>query len=194
MNDISLPAAGARHAAADRGERDTIVLAGGCFWCLEAVYDQVEGVTDVESGYSNGHVPRPSYEQVCAGTTGHAEVVKLEFDPRRIGLADLLDIFFSIHDPTTLNRQGNDVGPQYRSGIYTTAPRQAELARAKIAEWQPRWGAPIVTEVAPLANYHPAEDYHQDYFEKNPFNGYCMAVAAPKVEKLRRHFPAWTRR
>ncbi len=177
--------------AAERSPgRETIVLAGGCFWCLEAVYDRVDGVTDVESGYSNGHLQRPSYEQVCEGTSGHAEVVKLEFDPARITLGDILDIFFSIHDPTTRDRQGNDVGPQYRSGIYWTAPHQEATVRAKLLEWQVHWRAPIVTELAPLANYWPAESYHQDYFARNPGQGYCAFVVAPKVDKFRKAFAA----
>jgi len=168
----------------------TIVLGGGCFWCTEAVYVQVRGVLDVESGYSNGHAPNPSYEQVCTGSTGHNEVVRLVYDPAQVSTRELLEIFFLIHDPTTLNRQGNDVGTQYRSGIYFTTPDQESEARALIDELT-REGAfarPIVTEVCPLANYHPAEDYHQDFFERNPYQGYCLAVAAPKVAKFRQTF------
>lgn len=166
---------------------EEIVLAGGCFWCLEAVFVEVLGVTDVESGYANGHVVRPSYDEVCTGQTGHAEVVKLTYDPQRVSLADLLEVFFLIHDPTTLNAQGHDVGPQYRSGIYTTTAAQAEVAHAVIASLtRARAGArPIVTEVAPLHNYWPAEDHHQDFFARNPRQPYCLAVAAPKVAKLR---------
>jgi len=169
---------------------ETIVLGGGCFWCTEAVFDRVEGVVDVESGYSNGHVSRPSYEAVCGGRTGHAEVVKVQFDPARIGLREILEIFFATHDPTTPNRQGNDVGPQYRSGIYTTNDAQQAVARALIAELAAgqAYGAPIVTEVEPLANYWPAEDYHQDYFLRNPGQGYCAFVVGPKVEKFRKRF------
>jgi peptide-methionine (S)-S-oxide reductase len=169
---------------------DTLVLGGGCFWCTEAVYVQVRGVLDVESGYSNGHAPRPSYEQVCSGTTGHNEVVKLEYDPSVVSTRELLEIFFLIHDPTTLNRQGNDVGTQYRSGIYFTAPEQQLVAQDLVAELNAAqiYGRPIVTEVLPLANYHAAEDYHQDFFARNPHQGYCLAVAAPKVTKFRQTF------
>lgn len=174
---------------------ETIVLAGGCFWCTEAVFVRVKGVLDVESGYSNGHVPQPSYEAVCSGQTGHAEVVKLTFDPTVIGLRQLLHIFFAIHDPTTPNRQGHDVGTQYRSGIYCTTPEQERVARHVIAELQAEevFGAPIVTEVQPLHHYWPAEDYHQDFFARNPTQGYCLAVAAPKVAKLRQVFTQWVR-
>jgi peptide-methionine (S)-S-oxide reductase len=168
----------------------TIVLGGGCFWCTEAVYVKVKGVTDVESGYSNGHVERPSYEQVCTGTTGHNEVVKLTYDPSQISLGQILEIFFVIHDPTTLNRQGADSGTQYRSGIYYTTPEQKEIADDMIRQMSQDklFGKPIVTEVLPLSNYWPAEEYHQDFFEKNPYQGYCMAVAGPKVAKFRKTF------
>ena len=168
----------------------TIVLGGGCFWCTEAVYVKVRGITDVESGYSNGHTQRPSYEQVCTGTTGHNEVVKLTYDPGQISTRQILEIFFVIHDPTTLNRQGNDSGTQYRSGIYYTTPEQQQVAGDLIAEMgrDQLFGKPVVTEVAALANYSPAEDYHQDFFEKNPDHGYCVAVAAPKVAKFRKTF------
>ncbi len=174
---------------------ETITLAGGCFWCTEAVFVQVRGVLDVESGYSNGQVLHPTYEQVCTGRTGHAEVVKLVFEPAVIGLQQILQIFFAIHDPTTLNRQGHDVGTQYRSGIYWSTPEQAQVARSVIAELQAQqvFDAPIVTEQEPLHNYWPAEDYHQDFFERNPYQGYCLAVAAPKVAKLRRVFSEWVR-
>ena len=168
----------------------TITLGGGCFWCTEAVFVAVQGVLDVESGYSSGQVERPSYEQVCTGRTGHNEVVKLVFDPTQVSLRELLEIFFVIHDPTTLNRQGHDVGTQYRSGIYVSSPAQQEEAQALIAEMTASgiYRDPIVTEVMPLSNYWPAEDYHQDFFERNPFQGYCRAVAAPKVEKFRKTF------
>lgn len=171
-------------------ELQTITLGGGCFWCTEAVFVKVRGVTDVESGYSNGHVLRPSYEQVCSGDTGHNEVVKLVYDPAQISLREILEIFFVIHDPTTLNRQGNDAGTQYRSGIYVSTPEQGEIANNMLADMTQAkvFGRPIVTEVLPLSNYWPAEDYHQDFFERNPFQGYCMAVAAPKVEKFRKTF------
>ncbi|MCU0941266.1 MAG: peptide-methionine (S)-S-oxide reductase MsrA [Hydrogenophaga sp.] len=171
-------------------DKHVLVLGGGCFWCTEAVYKEVQGVTDVESGYSNGHVTQPSYEQVCTGTTGHNEVVRLEYDPSVISTREVLEIFFVVHDPTTLNRQGNDVGTQYRSGIYFTTPEQEAEARAIIAELDrdKAFGRPVVTEVKPLANYWPAEAYHQDFFERNPHQGYCMAVAAPKVAKFRKTF------
>jgi peptide-methionine (S)-S-oxide reductase len=174
----------------------TIVLGGGCFWCTESVYKEVRGVTDVESGYSNGDTERPSYEDVCTGRTGHNEVVKLTYDPQQVSLRQLLEIFFVVHDPTQLNRQGNDVGTQYRSGIYYTTPEQKQVAddtiRAISAE--KLFGKPIVTEVQPMTNYWPAEEYHQDFFEKNPTQGYCLAVAAPKVAKFRKTFTELTRR
>jgi len=168
----------------------TIVLGGGCFWCTEAVYVKVKGVVDVESGYSNGTAQRPSYEQVCTGTTGHNEVVKLTYDPAQISLRQILEIFFVVHDPTQLNRQGNDVGEQYRSGIYYTTDEQKQVADDMIREMSQDklFGQPIVTEVKPLSNYWPAEEYHQDFFEKNPYQGYCVAVAAPKVAKFRKTF------
>ena len=168
----------------------TLVLGGGCFWCTEAVYVKVRGVTDVESGYCNGQTLSPTYEQVCSGRTGHNEVVKLEYDPEQVSTRELMEIFFVIHDPITLNRQGNDAGTQYRSGIYFTTPEQAEEARAMIAELTTAraFGQPIVTEVLALANYSAAEEYHQDFFERNPYQGYCMAVAAPKVTKFKKTF------
>lgn len=171
-------------------ELQTITLGGGCFWCTEAVFVKVRGVTDVESGYSNGQATRPSYEDVCTGRTGSNEVVKLTYDPTNITLREILEIFFVIHDPTTLNRQGNDAGTQYRSGIYYSTLDQKEVADEMIRQMSQDklFGRPIVTEVLALTNYWPAEDYHQDYFEKNPYQGYCVAVAAPKVEKFRKTF------
>ena len=171
-------------------EHQTIVLGGGCFWCTEAVYVKVKGIVDVESGYSNGEVTRPSYEQVCTGRTGHAEVVKLEFDPAQISLREILEIFFVIHDPTTLNAQGNDHGTQYRSGIYVSGPDQKQVAQEVIGELAASgvYRRPIVTEVLPLNNYWPAEDDHQDFFARNPYQGYCVAVAAPKVAKFKKTF------
>ena len=168
----------------------TITLGGGCFWCTEAVYVKVKGIVDVESGYCNGHVQRPSYEQICTGQTGHAEVVKLVFDPALISLRDILEIFFVIHDPTTLNAQGNDHGTQYRSGIYFSSPQQQQVAQAVLDELgaSGTYRRPIVTELQPLSNYWPAEGYHQDYFARNPHQGYCLAVAAPKVAKFRKTF------
>ena len=168
----------------------SITLGGGCFWCTEAVFVAVRGILDVESGYSNGHLLQPYYEQVCTGTTGHNEVVKLRFDPAIISLREILEIFFVIHDPTTLNRQGNDTGTQYRSGIYFSDPDQQAVAQEVISELTAdgAYRQVIVTEVLPLANYWPAEDYHQDFFARNPYQGYCVAVAAPKVAKFRKTF------
>lgn len=169
---------------------ETVTLAGGCFWCLEAVYDEVKGVLSVDSGYANGHVPNPSYRAVCNGDTGHAEVVQIKFDPSVITFRDLLNIFFVIHDPTTLNRQGADMGTQYRSGIYYHTPEQKEIAQQTIRELEAQkvWDQPIVTEVEPLKDFYIAEDYHQEYFANNPYQPYCMAVVAPKVNKFRKHF------
>ena len=168
-----------------------IVLGGGCFWCTEAVYVRVKGVVDVESGYANGHTEAPTYDEVCTGTTGYNEVVKLVYDPQQIGVRELLEIFFVIHDPTTLNRQGHDVGTQYRSGIYFTTPEQEAVANEVLAEVQQALDRPVVTELQPLRAYTPAEDYHQDFFERHPGHGYCLAVAAPKVDKFRRTFAQW---
>ncbi len=175
-------------AMSDQSAGNVAILGGGCFWCLEAVYLETRGVTKVESGYMGGQVEHPSYEQVCAGTTGHAEVVRLEFDPAAISYHDLLEVFFTIHDPTTLNRQGNDVGTQYRSVIYTTTPEQEVVARQVICEMANVWDAPIVTEVAAAATWYKAEDYHQDYFRQHPLQGYCAFVVAPKVAKFRKTF------
>jgi len=171
-------------------QTETIVLGGGCFWCTEAVFDRVRGVLDVESGYSNGEALNPSYEQVCTGRTGHAEVVKVVFDPEEISLHEILEIFFVVHDPTTLNRQGNDVGTQYRSGIYYTDEEQKQVAEEVIREItdSKTYRAPVVTEVQPLANYSTAEAYHQDYFLNNPNQGYCAFVVGPKVEKFQKTF------
>lgn len=176
--------------------QETIYFGGGCFWCTEAVFDRVQGVLDVESGYANGHVPQPSYEQVCEGTTGHAEVLKVTFDTEQISLHTLLEIFFGTHDPTTLNRQGNDVGTQYRSGIYTTSPQQHEAAQALVQSLNQNkvFGVPVVTEVQPLDNYWPAEDYHQDYFARNPHQGYCAYVVSPKVHKFLQTFAAYAKK
>jgi peptide-methionine (S)-S-oxide reductase len=171
---------------------ETIVLGGGCFWCTEAVFDRVQGVLDVESGYCNGQLVNPSYEQVCTGRTGHAEVVKLVFDPAQITLHEILEIFFVVHDPTTLNRQGNDVGTQYRSGIYYQDDAQKAVAEQVIREIgeSKTYRAPVVTEVQRLANYSAAEVYHQDYFKNNPNQGYCAFVVGPKVEKFQKTFAA----
>ena len=171
-------------------ELQTITLGGGCFWCTEAVYVQVRGVTDVESGYSNGQASRPSYEDVCSGRTGSNEVVKLTYNPAEISLTEILEIFFVVHDATTLNRQGNDSGTQYRSGIYYGTAEQKQVAEEMIAQLDNDkiFSRPVVTEVLPLANYWPAEAYHQDYFANNPNQGYCVAVAGPKVAKFRKTF------
>lgn len=166
----------------------TCVLGGGCFWCLDAAFRLVEGVERVVSGYAGGEDPAPGYEAVCRGTTGHAEVVELTYDPAVIGFVDLLTIFFALHDPTTLNRQGNDVGTQYRSVIFTLDETQAQQAREMIATLEGDYPAPIVTEVAPLEVFFPAEEYHQDYFTKNPDNAYCRFVIPPKRHKLAQHF------
>jgi peptide-methionine (S)-S-oxide reductase len=169
---------------------ETITLAGGCFWCVEAVFEQVDGVLSVESGYSNGRVAAPSYEQVCGGDTGHAEVVRVRFDNARIGLREVLEIFFAVHDPTTLNRQGHDIGTQYRSGIYLHDEAQRAVAQAVRDEADAMLGGRVVTELEPERNYWRAEDYHQHYFANHPGQGYCAAVIAPKLEKFRRTFKA----
>ncbi len=169
------------------GRTETATLAGGCFWCLEAVYELLNGVADVKSGYAGGHLADPTYEQVCSGRTGHAEVVRVTFDPDVVSFEDLLDVFFSIHDPTTLNRQGADVGTQYRSAIFYESEAQRQAAQRKIDEVGEAgpWDDPIVTEVAPLETFYPAEAYHDAYFRRNPRQPYCQAVVAPKVAKFR---------
>ncbi|HEU4372019.1 MAG TPA: peptide-methionine (S)-S-oxide reductase MsrA [Telluria sp.] len=169
-------------------QSEVAILGGGCFWCLEAVYLEMRGVTRVESGYMGGHELAPSYEQVCAGTTGHAEVVRVEFDAQQVSYRDILEVFFTIHDPTTLNRQGNDIGTQYRSVIFTTSPEQDAVARQVTAEMANVWDAPIVTEIKPAEAWYRAEDYHQDYFNQHPLQGYCAFVVAPKVAKFRTMF------
>ena len=170
--------------------REVATLGGGCFWCLEAVFDQLEGVVDVVSGYSGGHVPNPSYKRVCTGETGHAEVVQVTFDPDVLSYRDLLKVFFAIHDPTTLNRQGADVGTQYRSAIFTHSEQQERLAEEVIAELNEAgiWDDPIVTEVVPFEAFYPAEDYHQEYYANNPNQAYCRMVIAPKVAKFRQQY------
>lgn len=170
--------------------QEVATLAGGCFWCLEAVYDLLKGVEHVESGYMGGDVPNPSYKQVCTGTTNHAEVVQITFDPQQISYRDLLDIFFTIHDPTTLNRQGNDVGTQYRSAIFYHSPEQEAIAREVMEQVENSgiWGRPLVTQLEPLSEFYIAEDYHQEYFVNNPGNPYCQVVVAPKVAKARSKF------
>lgn len=168
----------------------TATLAGGCFWCLEAVYDEIKGVHSVESGYAGGHVDNPTYREVCNGTTGHAEVVQVRFDPEVVSYRDLLNVFFAIHDPTTLNRQGADVGTQYRSAIFYHDEEQKQIAEELIKDLNAQniWDRPIVTEVTKFDKFYIAEDYHQEYFARNPYQPYCMAVVAPKVSKFRKHF------
>ncbi len=177
-------------------ELETATLGGGCFWCLEAVYQDVEGVESVVSGYAGGARANPSYEQVCSGATGHAEVVQIRFDPKRISYRTLLDVFFVIHDPTQLDRQGNDIGTQYRSIIFFHDQAQAETARAVMRDVEASgiWGAPLVTRLEPLPAFYPAEDYHQNYFRNHPGQPYCQVVVAPKVAKARQRFAALFRR
>lgn len=171
-------------------------LAGGCFWCLEAPFRELAGVHDVISGYMGGHVQSPNYKQVCTGTTGHAEVIRIHYDPAQIGYRDLLEVFFALHDPTTLNRQGNDVGTQYRSAVFYHSDEQRDLARQVIAALTAEgvWDDPVTTELVPAVVFYPAEEYHQHYFERNPFQPYCMAVVGPKVAKLRAKFSARLRK
>lgn len=175
-----------------RSGYEVATLAGGCFWCLEAVYDQVRGVESVESGYMGGTVEHPTYETVCSGQTGHAEAVRITFDPKAMSYKELLEIFFVIHDPTTLNRQGNDVGTQYRSAIFYHSPEQRQTAEAVIASitGQQLYERPIVTELVPATAWYEAEAYHQEYFARNPFQGYCQFVVGPKVAKFRKQFAA----
>jgi len=177
-------------------QRETATVAGGCFWCLEAVFLDLRGVESVASGYAGGHRPHPTYEQVCTGTTGHAEVVQIVFDPEVVSYRDLLDVFFTIHDPTTLNRQGGDIGTQYRSAVFYHSEAQRATAAATIAELSAAgvWDDPIVTELAPLTEFYPAEEYHKDYFRRNPNQSYCRVVIAPKVAKARSKFLAKLKR
>ena len=169
-------------------QHEVATLAGGCFWCLEATFQDLKGVERVQSGYSGGHVPNPTYEHVCSGNTGHAEVVQITFDPAVISFADLLHVFFTIHDPTTMNRQGNDEGTQYRSAIYYHSPAQKAEAERVIAQLTADqvYDGPIVTELKPLDTFYPAEEYHRDYYRRNPNQAYCRAVIAPKVAKVRK--------
>ena len=170
--------------------RETATLGGGCFWCLEAVYLELKGVERVVSGYAGGPTRNPSYELVCTGTSGHAEVVQITYDPAVISYRELLDVFFTIHDPTTLNSQDPDHGSQYRSVVFYHSPEQKRVAEGKIAALtaEPVWDDPVVTQVVPLEAFYPAEDYHQDYFRRNPGQGYCRVIVAPKVAKARKHF------
>lgn len=170
--------------------QEVATLAGGCFWCVEAVYDALKGVEDVVSGYMGGQTSEPSYEAVCTGSTGHAEVVQIKFDPAVISYEDVLNIFFTIHDPTTLNRQGGDIGTQYRSAVfYHTAEQKAQAeATIKALDAEQVWADPIITEITEASTFWPAEDYHQEYFANHPEQGYCQAVVAPKVAKFRKRF------
>lgn len=179
----------------ERRESEAATLGGGCFWCLEAVFTELQGVQHVDSGYAGGHVPNPTYEQVCTGTTGNAEVVRIAFDPRAISYRELLHVFFAIHDPTTPDRQGADVGPQYRSAIFYHSPEQKKTAEEVIDDLgrQELWPAPIVTEVKPLTAFYPAEEYHRNYFARHPGQPYCHVVIAPKVSKFRSRFGAMLR-
>ena len=174
----------------DEPARELATFGGGCFWCLEAVYKELGGVGRVVSGYAGGSAADPSYEEVCSGSTGHAEVVQITYDPRAVSFRELLEVFFTIHDPTTLNRQGADVGTQYRSAVFYHTPEQKEETERVITELTVNgvWPSPIVTEVVPLEKFYPAEDYHQDYFARNPYQGYCRMVVAPKVSKFRKQF------
>ncbi len=171
-------------------EKELATLAGGCFWCLEAVFDDLRGVDSVESGYMGGKTANPSYEEVCSGETGHAEVAQLSFDPKKVSFKEILEVFFVIHDPTTLNRQGNDVGTQYRSAIFYHSPGQKAAAEQVIANMSAAkiYEDPIVTEVVPASKFYVAEDYHQQYFRRNPVQPYCAFVVRPKVAKFRKHF------
>jgi len=182
----------ARTAREDGGMSATEIadLGGGCFWCLEAVFQDLRGVISVKSGYQGGHVPNPSYKHVCSGTTGHAEVVRVVFDPAQVSYADILRVFFTIHDPTTKDRQGNDIGPQYRSVIFAHSPEQTETAKAIMQEITDAriWGGKLVTELVDAPTFYPAEDEHDNYFNLNPFTGYCRVVVAPKVAKFRKQF------
>src|SRR5438445_8698509 len=176
--------------------KETATLAGGCFWCLEAVYDELRGVERVISGYAGGSVPHPTYEQVCSGRTGHAEVVQVTFDPEVISFREILEVFFTIHDPTTPNRQGADVGTQYRSAIFYHSPEQEQVAREVIAATNASgiWRAPLVTQLEPLDRFYPAEGYHQNYYERNPYQPYCQVIIAPKVAKVRERYLARLKR
>jgi peptide-methionine (S)-S-oxide reductase len=174
----------------ETNQKEVATLAGGCFWCLEAVFDDLRGVESVESGYMGGEAANPTYRQVCSGTTGHAEVVQVTFDPQVLSFRELLEVFFTIHDPTTLNRQGADVGTQYRSAIFYHSPEQKEIAERTINELNAEgiWAAPIVTEVTPAGEFYVAEDYHQEYYAQNASQPYCQMVVAPKVAKFRQKF------
>jgi peptide-methionine (S)-S-oxide reductase len=190
MENPRMSSESTKPATTATAKSETATLAGGCFWCLEAVFDDLRGVESVESGYMGGPGERPSYDDVCTGETGHAEVVQIRFDPAQLGYRDLLEVFFVIHDPTTPDRQGNDVGTQYRSAIFYHSPGQRAIAEDVIARMGAAklWRSPIVTEIAPASTFWVAEDYHQEYFSRNPHQSYCMLVVDPKVSKFRKHF------
>jgi peptide-methionine (S)-S-oxide reductase len=184
--------ASASSSGSGRPSSEVITLGGGCFWCTEAVFSEIQGVISVDPGYAGGQAPHPSYEEVCTGRTGHAEVVQVTFDPAQRPLIDLLRVFFAVHDPTTRDRQGHDTGPQYRSIILYRTPEQKAAAEAAIREVEAsrRWHAPVVTQVVPFEVFYPAEGYHRNYFQRNPDKAYCQMVVAPKVEKFRERFAA----
>jgi peptide-methionine (S)-S-oxide reductase len=177
-----------QEASAPSGQTEIATLGGGCFWCVEAIYQDLKGVSKVESGYSGGHIDNPTYKEVCSGLTGHAEVIQVTFDPAIISYADILRIFFTVHDPTTLNRQGNDSGTQYRSVIYFHSEEQQKTAEAVKIEAKEAWDDPIVTEISAFEKFYKAEDYHQNYFKDNPNQGYCSFIIAPKVKKFREKY------
>lgn len=190
--DKTIPLSTMQHVNNDNpvssGKTEIATLGGGCFWCVEAIYQDLKGVSKVESGYSGGHIDNPTYKEVCSGLTGHAEVVQVTFDPEVISYADILRIFFTVHDPTTLNRQGNDTGTQYRSVVYYHSEEQKKTAEAVKIEAQEAWDNPIVTEISAFDKFYKAEDYHQNYFKDNPNQGYCSFIIAPKVKKFREKF------
>lgn len=179
------PAADAPAADAPAAKLESAIIGGGCFWCVEAQYKMLKGVKKVVSGYAGGHVKNPTYKQICQGDTGHAEVIRVDYDPAEITFRDVIDLFWDAHDPTTLNRQGNDVGPQYRSIILVTSDEQKKISEESKVNAEKIIGKPIVTEIVPLEIFYPAEDYHQDYFTNNPYQGYCQAVVRPKVSKFK---------
>ena len=187
---LCIPARKVNHMAQAQDGREIATLGGGCFWCLEAVFDELKGVEAVESGYMGGHLKDPTYADVCSGDSGHAEVVQIRFDPAVVSFREILEVFFVIHDPTTLNRQGNDAGPQYRSAIFYHSPEQKATAEQVIAKFEAAglWDSPIVTEVTAASRFYVAEGEHQEYYQRNPYQAYCMMVVQPKVAKFRKHF------
>ncbi len=182
---FGLSASDAPAADAPAAKLESAIIGGGCFWCVEAQYKMLKGVKKVVSGYAGGHVKNPTYKQICQGDTGHAEVIRVDYDPAEITFRDVIDLFWDAHDPTTLNRQGNDVGPQYRSIILVTSDEQKKISEESKVNAEKIIGKPIVTEIVPLEIFYPAEDYHQDYFTNNPYQGYCQAVVRPKVSKFK---------